>query len=264
VAQAAALAALQEQLSAEWQQELDTQRGQLVSQPPAERRHPAAAAPPLADATPCYAHSAVYWVAVPRVLHPLRPSNGAWHGYWVAVPRGLPCGDVSVGARFSWSSRLTGLCLVLVRAARAASAARQTASYEGDLTHWRAEAAREKSEREAAEQLLLAERAASAVTARPGAGREQPAALRAATQRRLHQRGTTPYHLRNIMIRTGILNWLRSTYEFEIGSAELGCGAGTRRLRRLRLRWRLRHHRPRATTRRRCVWAVVLSRTRVR
>jgi hypothetical protein len=107
VAQAAALAALQEQLSAEWQQELDTQRGQLVSQPPAERRHPAAAAPPLADATPCYAHSAVYWVAVPRVLHPLRPSNGAWHGYWVAVPRGLPCGDVSVGARFS--------CLVRVR-----------------------------------------------------------------------------------------------------------------------------------------------------
>jgi hypothetical protein len=27
------------------------------------------------------------------------------------------------------------------------------------------------------------------------------------------------YHLQNIVIRTGILNWLRFTYDFEIGSA---------------------------------------------
>jgi hypothetical protein len=29
------------------------------------------------------------------------------------------------------------------------------------------------------------------------------------------------YHLRGISIRTGILNWLRFTYDFELGSAEL-------------------------------------------
>lgn len=28
------------------------------------------------------------------------------------------------------------------------------------------------------------------------------------------------YHLRNIVIRTGTLNWLRFTYDFEIGAAE--------------------------------------------
>jgi hypothetical protein len=27
------------------------------------------------------------------------------------------------------------------------------------------------------------------------------------------------YHLRNMMTRSGILNWLRSTYDLEIGSA---------------------------------------------
>jgi hypothetical protein len=35
------------------------------------------------------------------------------------------------------------------------------------------------------------------------------------------------YHLRNTIIRIGILNWLRFTYDFEIGPAELCGGAGT-------------------------------------
>jgi hypothetical protein len=62
----------------------------------------------------------------------------------------------------------------------------------------------------------------------------------------LHCRGTTPavdealqlavcgckrgflgrmYHLRNLTLRAGILSWLRFTYDFEIGSAQLCCGA---------------------------------------
>eukprot|EP01047_Picozoa_sp_COSAG01_P025963 COSAG01_NODE_1656_length_9595_cov_4.929150_11_plen_362_part_00 len=42
-------------------------------------------------------------------------------------------------------------------------------------------------------------------------------------------RAPPEYHLRNLILRAGMLSWLRFTYDFEIGSAELCGGAGSSR-----------------------------------